>query len=148
MHSLLASITAALSLSAAMALTGCGGGSSSDGTVFEGTLTQTGTGHKVAAVARKHAVGSRIENVKICILGECSITDSEGQWGINVDNFTGGNVVVSIDGHGIATTASASIPSTAKDVVMGLGRDGNVVTIDTLIIDGTDHSGHDHEHNS
>lgn len=143
MRSLLITLTLSLIFSA------CGGsGSSSSGTVFEGTLTQTGAGHKSGSVALKHAIGARIEDVKICILGECSITDGEGRWGVNIENFAGGDIVVTINGHGIATTTSTSIPSTAKDVVLELGRDGNVVTIEKLFIDGEDHSGHDHDHHS
>lgn len=143
MRSLLSTLAISLVLSA------CGGGGgSSSGTVFEGTLTQTGPGHKSHPVTLKHAVGTQIENVKICILGACSITDGKGQWGVHVENFVGGEVIVAIDGHGILTTASTSIPSTAKDVVMDLGRDGNTVTIIKLVIDGEDHSGHDHVHRS
>lgn len=138
-----------ITLTLSLVLSACGGGgASSSGTVFEGTLTQAGAGQKTQPLALKHAVGARIENVKICILGECSITDGEGRWGVNIENFAGGDIVATIDGHGIATTASASIPSTAKDVVMELERDGNVVTIEKLFIDGEDHSAHDHDHHS
>ncbi len=122
-----------------------GGGGSSDGTVIQGTLTQSGIGHS-AAIAPKHSSGERIEEVKVCVLSECSITDGEGQWGVNVQNFAGGEVAVTVNGHGIDSQTTVSLPATARDVVIDLGRDGNVITVDKLLIDGEDHTGHDHEH--
>ncbi len=129
-------------------LSACGGGgSTSDGVIFEGTLTQTGIGHSSAAtVVSKHAPGLRIENVKICILGECSITDSMGQWGVQVSEFMGGKVAVTVNGHGIDSSVTADIPASAKDVTMALGRDGNTITVTGLLIDGEDHTGHNHHH--
>jgi uncharacterized protein involved in propanediol utilization len=97
-------------------------------------------------MAHKHAPGVRIENVKVCVLDACSITDSMGQWGVNVEGFAGGEVLVSVNGHGIDSSVSTDIPASAKDVVMALGRDGNTITITKLIIDGEDHTGHNHGH--
>lgn len=124
----------------------CNGGSgSSDGTIIQGTLTQTGAGHGATSSA-KHAPGERIEEVKICILDQCSITDGAGQWGLNLENFVGGDVTVRVDGHGIASQTTVSLPASAREVYIDLGRDGNTITVDKLFIDGEDHSGHDHEH--
>lgn len=131
-------------LAIALSMSSCGGGSGSDGTVIEGTLTQTGAGHRSASIVFKHAVGARIEDVKICVLGQCSITDGEGQWGVNIENFPGGDFVISVDGHGISTTVQSSAPASTKNMVVALGRDGNVVTVEKLFIDGEDHSEHDH----
>jgi hypothetical protein len=138
-----------VSLCFAFSLTACGGGGSdSDGVVFQGTLTQQGAGHSAEASNAKHSSGQRIGDVKVCILGECSITDDMGQWGVNVSNFTGGDVSVVLDGHGISSSVVANLPSTAKDVEMDLDHANNVVTIAKLMIDGEDHTGHDHDHNS
>jgi hypothetical protein len=144
MRSILVSVLACL----ASAATACGGGgSSADGVIFEGTLTQTGLGHSSAAtVATKHAPGVRIENVKICILGECSLTDSIGQWGLQVPDFGDGDVAITVNGHGIDSAVSVDIPASAKEVTIALGRDSNTITVTRLIIDGEDHSGHDHDH--
>lgn len=125
----------------------CGGGSSSDGTVFQGTVTEQGSGHSASAIVLKHSAGERIGEVKVCVLGECSITDSEGQWGVNVSNFTGGDVAIVLDGHGIAASVSANIPASAREVQIDLDHDGNAVTISSLLIDGEDHTGHSHDHN-
>jgi hypothetical protein len=125
----------------------CGGGGSSDGTVFQGTVTEQGTGHSAMAVGLKHSAGQRIDDVKVCVLGECSITDSEGQWGVNVSNFMGGDVAIVLDGHGISATVSTNIPASAKEVYMDLDREGAEVTISKLLIDGDDHTGHSHDHN-
>jgi hypothetical protein len=124
---------------------GSGGGESSEGTVIQGTLTQTGLGHS-AMLSAKHAAGERIEDVKICVLSECSITDGQGQWGVNVDNLPGGEVIVTVNGHGIDSQTSVFLPETAREVVIELGRDGNIITVSQLLIDGEDHTGHNHEH--
>jgi hypothetical protein len=124
----------------------CGGGSS-DGTVFQGTVTEQGTGHSSMAIGLKHSSGQRIGDVKVCVLGECSITDSEGQWGVNVSNFVGGDVAIVLDGHGISATVSTNIPASAKEVYMDLDHEGDEVTITKLLIDGDDHTGHSHDHN-
>jgi hypothetical protein len=138
-------IVVTLVLGTICAACGGGGGESSDGTVIQGTLTQTGAGHS-ATMSAKHAAGERIEDVKICVLSECSITDGEGQWGVNVDTIPGGEVAVTVTGHGIDSQTNVSLPTTARDVVIELGRDGNIITVNKLMIDGEDHTGHDHEH--
>lgn len=127
----------------------CGGGSgSSNGTVVQGTLTERGTGHSKMAIQAKHSSGQRIGDVKICVLDECSITDDLGQWGVNIDNFPGGDITVVIDGHGISTSVSTNVPASAKDIEMDLDHAGNQVTIAKLMIDGEDHTGHSHDHNN
>jgi hypothetical protein len=125
----------------------CGGGGSSDGTVFQGTVTERGAGHSAMAIAPKHSAGQRIEGVKVCVLGECSITDGNGQWGVNVSNFTGGDLAIVLDGHGISASVSTNIPASARDVEVELDHTGDEVTIARLLIDGDDHTGHSHDHN-
>ncbi len=129
-------------------LIACGGGGSSDGTVIQGTLTERGMGHSKATMHTKHSAGQRIGDVKICILDECSITDDLGQWGINIGNFSGGDIAIVLDGHGISTSVSTNVPSTAKDIEINLDHAGNQVTIAKLVIDGEDHTGHSHDHNN
>jgi hypothetical protein len=139
----------ALCVGFAVFLTACGGGGSdSDGVVFQGTLTERGSGHSSAASLDKHSSGQKIGDVKVCVLGECSITDDEGQWGVNVGTFSGGDVSVVLDGHGISTSVVTNLPASAKDVEMDLDHAGNKVTIAKLMIDGEDHTGHTHDHNA
>jgi hypothetical protein len=132
-------------------LTACGGGGSgSSGTVIEGTLTQKGSvvhSEKTANIVNaKHSDGERIGDVKVCILNECSITDDNGQWGVNVNDFTGGDLPITLDGHGINASTKISLPASAKDVSVDLGRNANNITVEKLMIDGEDHTGHDHSH--
>ncbi len=124
----------------------CGGGGSSDGTVFQGTVTERGTGHVSMASVPKHSAGQRVGDVKVCVLGECSITDSEGQWGVNVSNFKGGDVAIVLDGHGISASVLTNIPDSAREVQMDLDHEGKEVTIAKLVIDGEDHTEHSHDH--
>lgn len=137
---------------ASLFVAGCsGGGSSSDGVVFEGTVTERGAGHSVQPmIVAKHTAGQQIEDVKVCVLGECSLTDGMGQWGVQVSGFTGGDVSISLDGHGISASVKASIPATARTVTLELDHDGNSVTIAKMMIDGVDHTGHtsDHDHST
>lgn len=137
------------SVLAATALSACGGGgSSSDGVVFQGTLTERGEGHSSAVEASlKHSAGERIGEVKVCVQGECSITDDNGQWGVQVSEFSGGDVAVTLDGHGITASVTTNIPSTAREVEIDIDHAGNEVSIAKLLIDGEDHTGHDHDHN-
>jgi hypothetical protein len=128
-------------------LVGCGGGSGDSGTIIEGTLTQKGSVvHSAGGVNVKHSDGERIEEVKICVATECSITDGNGQWGVNIPNFQGGEMPITVDGHGILGSTMISLPATAKDVQVDLGRNKNIITVEKLTIDGEDHTGHDHSH--
>lgn len=141
------SVLLSLLLVAFCSACGGGGGNSSDGTVLQGTLTERGMGHATMSNATiKHSAGQRIEDVKVCILSECSITDGQGQWGVNIENFPGGDVPITVEGHGINSQTSVSLPTTAKDVEIEIGHNANVVTVEKIIIDGEDHSGHDHSH--
>jgi hypothetical protein len=94
----------------------------------------------------KHSAGQRVGDVKVCVLGECSITDSEGQWGVNVSNFKGGDVAIVLDGHGISASVLTNIPDSAREVQMDLDHEGKEVTIAKLVIDGEDHTEHSHDH--
>ena len=127
---------------------GCNGGSGSDGVIFQGTLTERGAGHSEAqSDYMKHSSGERIGEVKVCVLGACSITDDLGQWGVNVGDFTGGDVAVVLEGHGINGSVSANVPATAQEVEMDLDHSGNTISIAKLLIDGEDHTAHaDHDH--
>jgi hypothetical protein len=137
-------IVSSLFLLAFCGACGGGGGSSSEGTVLQGTLIERGNGHASASV--KHSAGQSLEDVKVCVMTECSITDGQGQWGVNIDNFTGGDITVTVDGHGIDAQTSISLPPTARDVELNLAHNANAITVEKLVIDGEDHSGHDHSH--
>lgn len=127
---------------------GCnGGGGSTDGTIVQGVLTERGSGHASSENSSlKHSSGQRLEDVKVCVLSECSITDGAGQWGVNLDNFTGGDVEILVDGHGINSSTNISLPPTAKEVEVDLAHNKNSISVEKLIIDGEDHTGHDHSH--
>lgn len=137
-----------LALSIIVCSVGCnGGGGSSDGTIVQGVLTERGVGHASSKVSSpKHSSGQRIEEVKICVRGECSITDGAGQWGVNLDNFTGGDVEILVDGHGIDSSTTVSLPPAAKEVEIDLAHNKNAISVEKLMIDGEDHTGHDHSH--
>lgn len=128
--------------------TGCGGGgSSSAGTIVQGELTERGTGHtSTQSYSLKHTSGQQLEDVKVCVRSECSITDGLGQWGVFLGNFTGGDVEITVDGHGINSGTSVSLPATAKEVEINLAHDQNVISVEKLVIDGEDHTDHDHTH--
>lgn len=118
-------------------MAGCGGSSSNDGMVFQGQLTQgSSVGHSEGM--DKHGAGEKIENVEVCALGECSMTDEDGNWGfVAPEVFTGGGVEFTINGHGIETTASVSVPEGTRDVFVHFERQGkNTVIVHHLMIDG------------
>ena len=115
----------------------CGGGGSYDGTVIQGTLIEQGNGHvSTQGISLKHSASEPLEDVKVCILGECSITDGLGQWGLNIEDFPGGDIPVVVEGHGIDASVNVSLPASAREVEMDLGHDGNVITVESLLIDG------------
>ena len=130
-------------------LTGCGGGGSSDsGMLIAGTLTEAGgVTHSKAA---RHGAGERIEEVEICALGECSTTDSEGQWGIVApEEFDGGNVLFSVVGHGIDTTLVVDIPEGASEVSLDLQHlEDGTIEAEHITADGetSHHEAESHEH--
>lgn len=131
-------------------LNACGGGSSDSGILFEGTLTEAGGAGHTNSLVLKHSVGQRIENVAVCALGECSTTDSEGQWGfVAGENFTGGDVLFTINGHGIDTTTIVSIPEGAKEVLLDFQHvEGGHIEAQHITIDGetSHHEDEEHEH--
>ena len=132
------------------ALSACSGGGSSDsGMLIEGSLTEAGGASHSRIVQPKHSAGQRIENVEICALGECSVTDGEGQWGfVAGEGFAGGAVLFTIEGHGIDTSTVVNIPAGANDIFLDLAHlPGGVVHAQHITVDGvTQHNeveGHD-----
>lgn len=117
----------------------CGGGGSngSDAIVFEGELTQGGSTEH-AERRLKHGAGEPIENVKICALGRCSTTDSEGNYGfIAPSDFKGGDVLFEVEGHGILASTVVSVPDSAKDVFVHFETSAKTeVHVHELLIDG------------
>ena len=123
-----------INLAIALCISSCGGsgaGSGSDGTEIEGTLTQVAAGSRCTSIP-KQTSDARIEGVRICILGQCSVTDSAGQWSVNIDNFPGGEFLIAVDGRGISTAASTSVPAGALGIWLSLCRDDNLITVDSL----------------
>lgn len=136
---------------------GCGGSSSDSGLVLTGTLTE-GDGQVHELSFTKHAPGENIAGVEVCALGNCSVTDSAGQWGFYVgEAFTGGAVLMTVHGHGIDTDLVVDIGAQAEDVFLHLERqgDGSVIvhhmTVDGVEIEDHENSEHEeseHEHAS
>ena len=127
---------------------GGGGGSSGSGLTIEGTLTQGGAAEHSANL--KHESGEHIESVQICALGACSVTDSAGQFGFEAGaGFAGGEVLFTVNGHGIDTTSVVEIPAGAKEVIIDFQHAAGVVTATHVTVDGeTSHhedEGHEHE---
>lgn len=130
-------------------LAACGGGGSSDsGILIEGTLTESGGAGHSNSVALKHSDGQRIENVQICALGECSTTDSEGQWGfVAGEGFAGGDVLFTLEGHGIASTSAVKIPGGASDVFIDFQHvEGGAVEAEHVTVDGETAHNEDEAH--
>jgi hypothetical protein len=69
-------------------------------------------------------------------MSECSITDDLGQWGVNVENFTGGTVTITADGHGISSSVSYDFPAYPKEITLELDHNRNQLTIASGLIDG------------
>lgn len=123
----------------AVYLSACGGSSGNDGIVFQGELTQgeVAVAHSME-FSLKHGAGEKIEMVEVCALGECSTTDSGGNWGfVAPEVFTGGAVEFSIKGHGIDTLVSLDVPEGARDVFVHFERGkGSMVKVHHLMVDG------------
>lgn len=130
-------------------LSACGGSSgSSNEVLIEGTLTENGgAAHKYAVL--KHGSGQKIEEVTICTLGECSTTDSEGQWGFVVtDQALGTDVLFTVNGHGIATQTVVSLPAYGEEIFISFDHvAGGVVEVSNMLINGEDPE-HNHEEHS
>lgn len=152
---LISAIVSTILLSAA--LTACGGGSSDSGMLIEGTLTEAGGAGHDRVLTHAHSAGQRIENVQVCALGECSVSDAQGQWGfVAGSNFAGGEVAFSIEGHGISTTSVVDIPAGANEVfidfqhVEGGAVEAHHVTADGVTSHNEESTGHgdesDHTH--
>ncbi|MCC6954992.1 MAG: hypothetical protein IT290_12815 [Deltaproteobacteria bacterium] len=135
------SIYRPLSLLLLSSLAACGGGSSSDsddGMLITGTLSQgaTAAGHSLML---KHDAGEHIDEVSICALGECSTTDSEGQWGFVASPvFKGGLVEFSVNGHGIATTSVVDVPTDSREVSIAFVHSAGIVTAESMTADGAE----------
>ena len=132
-------------------LTACGGGSSSvSGIVIEGELEQGEAAVPHTAITR-HAAGEKIGEVKICALGECSLTDDGGQFGFMAPaDFKSGQVLFIINGHGIDTSTLINIPPAQSDVFLHLMRSGNNITVHHMMVDGkrVEHEESEHEGHS
>lgn len=131
-----------------MALSACGGGgSSSDGSVVHGTLTQLSAGaHSTDSLQLRHSAGQNIDGVTICLLGACSVTDASGEWGVNIPEVPAGDILLTAEGHGIDSSVVFNVPGGAKDITIELGNTSEGLSVTTLVVDGVDHTDHDHNH--
>lgn len=128
-----------------------GGGSSDSGILIEGNLEQGSDVVPHMAISR-HAAGEKIGEVTICALGECSITDDAGQFGFLAPaDFKSGEVLFTINGHGIDTSTTIYIPQAQSDIYLHLMRSGNEVSVHHMLVDGqkaeSEHQEHSDSHN-
>mgnify|MGYP006905785743 CR=1 FL=1 len=133
---------------------GCGGGSSSGGDLLiEGRISEGGgddhkslDGHSIL----KHGAGENIEEVKICALGKCSVSDSLGQWGFGVDkSHLSKDVLFTINGHGINTATAVKLPDSAKEVFIHFEHHNGKVIVHHMEVNGeraheSNHGDHSH----
>ncbi len=151
--------TKSLFLMTILALAACGGSSSSDsGILLEGTLDQGSTETHSKNLNLRHSAGEHLENIEVCALGKCSITDGEGQWGFVTSASTlAGEVLFTFKGHGIDTATAVAINSTGADVSIAFINEGGTVVAKEVMVtadsatevhepatDEHDHSEHEH----
>jgi hypothetical protein len=125
----------------------CGGSSSSSGVILEGQITQGAEEtHANNALLNRHGENEPIQDVEVCALGVCALTDSEGQFGMELpEDFEGGELVLSAKGHGIDSQTALHLDSTANDVFVHLqNQDGNLM-IHHLMINGEEVEAEQHE---
>jgi hypothetical protein len=118
---------------------GCGGTSSDSEILIEGTLTEGGviSHHSKSDISMRHSSGERIEEVLICALGRCSLTDAQGQWGFVIDQeFQGGDILLTAEGHGITSQTTISVPASAREVVVDLEHREGALVVNHLTLDG------------
>lgn len=120
-------------------ISACGGNGwdNGSGKIFEGLLTQGETVDH-AKIFFKHAQDEPIEEVKICALGRCSTTDGQGNFGFSApDNFLGGAVLFTVDGHGILAETTITIPEAGSNVFIHLqSSEKTEVHLHHLLVDG------------
>jgi hypothetical protein len=131
-----------------LTLSACGGGGSgSDGSIVHGSLIQLSDGaHSTDSLELRHSAGQKIDGVTICLLGECSVTDASGEWGVNVPEIPAGDILLTLKGHGIDSSKVINVPGGATDVTVELGNSSEGISLMALVVDGVDHTEHDHNH--
>lgn len=117
----------------------CGGGSGDSGTVLQGSLIEAGGAEHRSVPSLRHGENQPIENVEICALGSCSITDDSGQWGFSAGELpANGTFLITVNGHGIATSTILELPADAHDVSMQLRHvAGGTIEAHDIVVDGT-----------
>jgi hypothetical protein len=131
---------------------GCGSSSSSSDTVFEGTLTQGDEAGERSVAS--HGANDNIGEVNICALGQCSITDDQGQWGFSIgERFPGGVVTFSFKGHGMSAQTDVQIPEGSRDVYIHFENQNDKVAVHHMTVneerveaEGHDDEGGEHAH--
>lgn len=140
----------ALGIALALVVAGCGGSSSSSegGVLLEGTLTEGSGATHGARLVLRHAAGQRIEDVQICALGRCSVTDDDGQWGFYVNQASYGITGFAVTGHGIDAGFEADLTGVTSEGVFDLEHvEGGQIKIARMWLDGELHGSHsDHSH--
>ena len=120
-------------------LTACGGGggsSDSDGLVLEGTLIQ-GEAITHGRFLPKHSSGEPIDEVEVCALGACSVTDATGHWGFFVPGESGGEEIeITVRGHEIDSSVIVAIPADTEVAILDLMHEAGVIVASHLEFDG------------
>lgn len=133
-------------------LIGCGGssdGSSNGGIIFEGQLIEgVGVADERAVAQYRHGKDEPIEDVEICALGECSITDGTGNFGFRAsETFISGPALFTVKGHYTDASIVVDIPKGAQEVFVHLARiNEGQVELHHLEVNGERVSDHDHDH--
>lgn len=111
--------------SLALLFSACGGSGSGDDSrvLLQGTLTENGGAEHSRTAFLRHGAGARIGAVEICGLGECFTTDDDGQWLILLpEEFKGGEVLLTVNGHGIASSVVVSLPGGITEALVELSH--------------------------
>ncbi len=135
------------SLAVCALLSACGGSSSNSGVVLEGQITQGAEEmHVNSALLSRHGENEPIQDVEVCALGVCALTDSEGQFGMGLpEDYKGGEFLLSAKGHGIDNQIVLHLESNAKDVFVHLQNQDGKLTIHHLMINGEEVATDKHE---
>ena len=141
-------IQALLLVGVLIGVTACGGGSSSSGLILEGELTQGATEEHSNTLIYRHAENEPISEVKVCVLDQCSITDSEGRFGMGLpESFTSGDVLVTAEGHGIDTEFMVNLPAAENEFYLHFQHQDGKIKVHHMLVDGErlEADAHDHE---
>jgi hypothetical protein len=116
--------------------------------VLSGLLTQ-GKAADHRSLQLRHGENEGIEEVTVCALEQCSVTDGQGQFGFQLDeSFAGGDVLFTLRGHGIDDSLVVKLPAGADEVEVHFENDSNnkVKLHHMTVLDDDSSEDDSHEH--